>query len=84
MHADKGSIASPGMLLKVRAWRRRIVDNAVETRAPRERKRRYSSTMKDTLMDLVGGVGSCVRHAVRGDDPDASAGCVYRKLCPGC
>jgi hypothetical protein len=36
----------------VRALRRRVVDKAVETEAPRERKRRYGATIKDALTAL--------------------------------
>jgi hypothetical protein len=36
----------------VRALRRRAVGKAVETEAPRERKRRYGATIKDALMAL--------------------------------
>jgi hypothetical protein len=36
----------------VRALRRRVVDKAVETEAPRERKRRYDATIKDALTAL--------------------------------
>jgi len=36
----------------VRALRRRVVDMAVETEAPRERKRRYGATIKDALTAL--------------------------------
>ena len=36
----------------VRALRRRAVDKAVETEAPRERKRRYGATIKDALTAL--------------------------------
>jgi hypothetical protein len=36
----------------VRALRRRAVDKAVETPAPRERKRRYGATIKDALAAL--------------------------------
>jgi hypothetical protein len=36
----------------VRALRRRVVDKAVGTRAPRERKHRYGSTIKDALTAL--------------------------------
>jgi hypothetical protein len=36
----------------VRALRRRVVDKAVETPAPRERKRRYGATIKDALTAL--------------------------------
>ena len=36
----------------VRALRRRVVDKAVETEVPRERKRRYGATIKDALTAL--------------------------------
>jgi hypothetical protein len=36
----------------VRALRRRVIDGAVETPAPRERKRRYGATIKDALTAL--------------------------------
>jgi len=36
----------------VRALRRRIADKAVETEAPRERRRRYGATIKDALTAL--------------------------------
>ncbi len=36
----------------VRALRQRVVDKAVETEAPRERKRRYGATIKDALTAL--------------------------------
>lgn len=36
----------------VRALRRRVVDKAVETEAPRERKRRYGAMIKDALTAL--------------------------------
>lgn len=36
----------------VRALRRRVVDKAVETEAPHERKRRYGATIKDALTAL--------------------------------
>jgi hypothetical protein len=36
----------------VRALRRRVADKAVETPAPRERKRRYGATIKDALTAL--------------------------------
>jgi hypothetical protein len=36
----------------VRALRQRVVDNAVETPAPRERKRRYGATIKNALAAL--------------------------------
>src|ERR1700747_833388 len=36
----------------VRALRRGLVDKAVETEAPRERKRRYGVTIKDALTAL--------------------------------
>jgi hypothetical protein len=55
----------------VRALRGRVVDKALETEAPRERKRVYGALIKDAP---VRGVGSCVRQAARGDDPDPCAG----------
>jgi hypothetical protein len=57
----------------VRALRRRVVDKAVETEAPRERKRRYGATIKDALTALW-EASACLRQAARGDDPDPCAG----------
>src|SRR5246127_779935 len=34
---------------------------------------RYGATIKDALTTFVGDVGSCVRQAARGDDPDLCA-----------
>ena len=41
--------------------------------APRERRRRYGAT-KGRADGAVGGVGSGVRQAAHGDDPDLAAG----------
>jgi hypothetical protein len=77
--AEKGSIldalcATTGWHRKhaVRALRQHETVGPGEVEAPRERRRRYSATIKDA-MTAVGGVGSGVRQAAQGDDPDLAA-----------
>jgi hypothetical protein len=58
----------------VRALRRCVADKAVETRAPRERKRRYGLTIKDALTALWEASDRVCGKAARGEDPDPCAG----------
>jgi hypothetical protein len=57
----------------VRALRQHETVGPGEVEAPRERRRRYGATIKDALTALW-EVGSGVRQAAQGDDPDLAAG----------
>ena len=46
----------------VRALRRRIADKAVETEAPRERRRRYGATIKDASAATIDRIAGAPRR----------------------
>ena len=77
--AEKGRIldalcATTGWHRKhaVRALRQHEPVGPNEVEAPRERSRRYDD--QGCADGVVGGVGSGVRQAAQGDDPDLAAG----------
>jgi hypothetical protein len=57
----------------VRALRQRKAAALDDIEGPRERRRRYDATTKDALTALWGGIGSRVRQAAQGYDPDFAA-----------
>jgi hypothetical protein len=57
----------------VRALRRRVIDTAVETEAPARASAPLRRNNQGRSDGPVGGVGSCVRQAARGDDPEPCA-----------